>query len=186
MAHGWQGKLVRLVPLDAERHFDNALRWINDPEVTQWLKMGDTPMSRLAEKEWFDRVQMNGPNDVFFAIETLAGSHIGFSGIHKIDYRHGFGHTGSIIGESAEWGRGYGTDAAQIRARYAFEVLGLRMLMSGYLDGNEGSRKMQERAGYVEWGRVPDKLWKRGRYRDHVYTMLTRERWLELQAASPL
>jgi RimJ/RimL family protein N-acetyltransferase len=39
---------------------------------------------------------------------------------------------------------------------------------------------MQMRAGYVECGRMPEKLWKCGRYRDEILTALSRERFHEL------
>lgn len=180
MAHGWEGRLVRLVPLDEDRHLDNAIRWLNDPEVTEWVKVGDFPLTALAERDWMRRSQGSGQDDVTFAIETREGVHIGFSGIDRIQWRHGYGTTGTIIGDKKSWGQGFGTDASKVRARYAFEVLGLRMLLSGYLAGNEASRIMNERVGYVEWGRVPALLWKRGAYRDLVRTCLTRQRWEQM------
>jgi len=71
MANGWEGELVRLVPLDEERHFDNCVKWVNDPDVTEWLLVGDFPITRLAEKEWFERAQKMDPTNVTFMIETL-------------------------------------------------------------------------------------------------------------------
>lgn len=171
---------MRLVPLDEERHLGNAQRWINDPEVTAWIKGGDFPMTMLAEREWFQKMQAAGREDIHFAIETLEGEHIGFSGIMHVDWRNGIATTGTLIGATERWGCGYGTDASRIRARYSFETLGLRMLLSAFLEGNHGSKIMNERAGYVEYGRLPKALWKRGEYRDMVRTVLTRERWADL------
>ncbi len=181
MAHGWEGDLVRLVPLDAERHLENALRWVNDPEVTGWLLIGDTPMARGAEREWLEATAAEssrmGATNVVFAIETLDGAHIGTSGIHHIDYANGVAHTGSYIGEKGLWGRGYGTDSSLVRAAYCFDVLGLRLLCSAYLEGNERSRRMSEKAGYREVGRWPKRYWKRGAFRDEVLLALEREAW---------
>jgi hypothetical protein len=72
MAVGWQGDKVRLVPLDRERHLDNALQWLNDPDITFWLKVGDLPLTRGAEEEYFRRAD-KPENEVSFAIETLEG-----------------------------------------------------------------------------------------------------------------
>jgi RimJ/RimL family protein N-acetyltransferase len=182
MSFGWEGELVRLVPLEKERHLDNFVRWINDPEVTEWLLKGDFPMSRLAEESWFDAAAKGGGEHIVFAIELLDGTHIGSSGIHFIDFRHGAAKTGSLIGAKEHWGKGCGTDAARVRARYCFDVLGLRLLTSGYLDGNERSVRMQQKTGYVECGRIPKRYWKRGAYRDLVMTFLDRERWRSLGA----
>lgn len=177
MAIGWEGDLVRLVPLDEERHFENCVKWVNDPEVTDWLLIGDFPLSRLAQRDWFEKAARASQSEVMFAIETLAGRHIGNSGIHHIDFRHGTCSTGSLIGEKSEWSKGYGTDASRVRARYCFEVLGLRMLYSGYLEGNERSRRMSEKNGYKVCGCFPKKFWKRGQFRDEILMVLDRETW---------
>jgi RimJ/RimL family protein N-acetyltransferase len=180
MPIGWSGKNVRLVPLEFERHFENCYRWINDPEVSEWLAVGDEPIGRLAEKEWFESCEKGRPDEITFAIETLDGRHIGQSGIHRINHKHGIALTGSFIGEADERGKGYGTEAAVLRAWYCFHVLGLRLLTSEYIGGNERSKRMQEKAGYIEFGRLPQGFWKRGEHRDLVKTYLTRERFYEL------
>lgn len=177
MGFGWEGKKVRLVPLDKHKHFENALLWFNDPEITQWTLMGDLPLARLAEEEYFDRVMRSDQTEVAFAIETLDGEHIGFSGIHQIDWRNGVGRTGTVIGRKEYWGQGYGSDAIHVRTRYAFEVLGLRLLLSEVMGGNEASLKALQKAGYREVGRIPRRYWKRGAYRDAVLLMVDRESW---------
>lgn len=182
MPFGWEGKLTRLVPLD-ERHFDNALKWINDSDITAWLLVGDYPTTRIAEREWFDRACKPSDSNIMFAIETLDGRHIGMSGIHHIDSRNGTAVTGSFIGNPQDWGKGYGTDAALTRARYCFEVLGLRLLMTSFLEGNERSMRMSSRIGFEEVGRWPKKIWKRGQYRDEILLALDRDRFISLHGA---
>lgn len=180
MAFGYEGKLVRLAPLDVEAHLENAYRWLNDPEITRHLLVGHFPMSRLIEKDYLEMRSREVGSEIAFAIETLEGKHIGFSGIHKVDYRHGIAETGTIIGDKSLWGTGCGTDAAIVRARYCFETLGLRLLTSGYFEGNERSAKMQARVGYEIIGTVPKMHWKCGDFRDHTLTYLRRERFFEL------
>ena len=180
MAIGWPGEKVRLVPLEFERHFENCYRWINDADVSEWLALGDLPMSRLAEKEWFEKAQVATETQIHFAIETLDGRHVGNSGLFRISRAHGTAMSGSLIGEFEDRGKGLGTDATKVRAWYGFHVLGLRQLYSEYFGGNEPAKRMQEKVGYVEWGVRPAAFWKRGAYRDLVETVLTRERFFEL------
>ncbi len=168
MGYGWEGRKVRLVPLDKERHLANAVSWLNDPEVTAWTLIGDTPIGRLAEEEFFDRIARGDPAEITFAVETLAGEHVGFAGLHRIDYRHGVAFTGSLLGRTDLWRQGLGTDLVRTRTRYAFEVLGLRMLLSEALADNEASLRMLRRCGYVEVGRIPRRWFKRGAFRDAV------------------
>jgi RimJ/RimL family protein N-acetyltransferase len=177
MSFGWEGEKVRLVPLDEERHLANALVWLNDPEVTAWTLIGDLPITRLAEQDYFRRMATGNERDVAFAVETVTGEHIGFCGIHEIDHRHGVGKTGTVIGRRDLWRRGYGVDAAQVRTRFAFEVLGLRLLLSEVIEGNEASVRMLARVGYREVGRIPRRYFKRGAYRDALLFALEREGW---------
>lgn len=181
MAYGWEGRLVRLVPLDMDKHFDNYVKWLNDPDITEGLLVGDLPLSRLAEREILEKMARGRENEIVFAIETLEGVHLGSSGIHHIDHQSGTCTTGSFIGDKAQWGKGYGTDAAAVRAHYCFNVLNLRMLYTAYLDGNDKSRRMSEKIGYRECGRFPEKYWKRGRYRDEVIMALDRATWESMQ-----
>jgi RimJ/RimL family protein N-acetyltransferase len=179
MAYGWEGEKVRLVPLDAERHLANAVTWLNDPKVTEWTLVGDFPIGRLAEADFFQRIERTDPSsggtDLILALETLEGEHIGFTGFHRIDLRHGCAVTGLLIGRKERWRQGLATDAVRVRTRYAFEVIGLRLLLSEALDGNVASIRMLERAGYRQVGRIPRRYFKRGAYRDALLFALERD-----------
>ena len=175
MSYGWEGEKVRLVPLDREKHLENALRWFNDPEVTQWLETGDWPLTRGAEEEFFRAAERNDRVSVQFAVENLEGEHVGFSGLRSIDWQSRVAVSGSVIGNRELWGRGLGTDAANVRNRFAFEVLGLRLLIATVIADNGASLAMLAKAGYTEVGRVPERYWKRGAYRDQAILVLRRE-----------
>ena len=177
MAYGWEGEKVRLVPLDRERHASNCVLWMNDPEVTAWTLSGDMPITRLAEEDFFNRMAAPfgaHPSDIVFAVETLAGEHVGLAGMHQINYRHGTALTGTILGAPDSRGKGYGTDAVRVRTRYAFEVLGLRLLTSEVFAENAASLKVLQRAGYREVARIPRRYWKRGAFRDVVLLVAER------------
>ena len=177
MAFGWEGEKVRLVPLDRERHLENALRWLNDPEVTRWTLVGDWPVTRLAEEGYFEEAEQKSSEQASFAIVTLSGEHVGFTGLQKIDLRHGFAESGCLIGQTEMWSQGLGADAARVRARFAFEVLGLRLLVADVMAGNDRSIAMLQKVGYREVGRVPERYWKRGAYRDQILMALTADQW---------
>ena len=97
MAYGWRGSKVRLVPLDKDKHLENALLWLNDPEITELTLIGDTPIGRLAEEEFFERFMRMGSSpdpakstEVGFAVETLDVERFEPARIHEIGvYAHG-------------------------------------------------------------------------------------------------
>lgn len=181
MGFGREGKKVRLVPLERERHFDNCVRWLNDPQVTEWTLIGDFPLTRLAEQEFFDRVSKTDPQPpiITWAIETLTEEeeHIGICGLHDLDYRHGVGHAGIFIGRVPLWSRRFGTDAFATLTRYAFDVLGLRLVLSEAFAENERSVRMLRACGYEVVGRIRARYWKRGAYRDMIQFALLRDDW---------
>jgi RimJ/RimL family protein N-acetyltransferase len=102
---------------------------------------------------------------------------VGFTGIHAINWKDSSATTGTMIGARQHWGKGIGTDAARTRTRYAFEVLGLRYLMSAVLEGNDASLRMLKKTGYVQCGTWPKRIWKRGSFHDEVILYMTREMW---------
>lgn len=74
------------------------MQWINDPAVTARTLIGNFPLTRLAEEDYFNEAMSADSKDVNFAVETLDGEHIGMTGIIQVDYQHGVGSTGSLIG----------------------------------------------------------------------------------------
>ena len=113
---------------------------------------------------------------MFWVVE-FKGRAVGATAIHAIDWKNGFGTTGTVIGDKSVWGNGLGRELMQLRARYAFIQLPLRKLKSGYLDGNEASARAQAAAGYREVGRYRADMFVDGRWRDHVMTEVLREDW---------
>jgi ribosomal-protein-alanine N-acetyltransferase len=165
MAYGWAGELCRLVPLEPARHAEAVVRWLNTPEVTQWLLSGDTPTTMSGEATWFEEVARDTTR-IIFAIETFTGDHLGNIGLHDVNYRDGTAVIGLLIGDTRNWGRGYGTDALRTLTRYAIGVAGLRLLMAEVMVGNERSERLFGKVGYRECGVIPQRYWKRGAYRD--------------------
>ena len=168
MSYGWEGDKVRLVPLDREKHLENALKWFNDPEITEWLETGDWPLTKGAEEEFFRAADRQDRANVQFAVESLQGEHVGFSGLRSIDWQSRVAVSGSVIGRKDLWNKGLGGDSVKVRNRYAFEVLGLRLLIATVIADNTRSLAMLAHAGYEEVGRVPERYWKRGAYRDQI------------------
>lgn len=179
MPFGWNGQKTRLVPLEMDQHFNNVVRWLNDPDVTWRLLIGDFPLTRLAEEEFFNRIARDTTTDIVFAIETLSEppEHIGTIGFHQVDYRHGSATLGLFIGRKPLWGRGFGTDAIAIATRYAFEVAGLRLIISEAMSDNFGSIAALQKNNYRHAGGIPQRHWKRGAYRDTLTYFHTAEAW---------
>jgi len=68
-------------------------------------------------------------------------------GLHTAEIGDGEGEIGYWIGEPY-WGRGLIPEACRALIRHGFEGLGLSAIWCGYYDGNEKSRRAQEKCGF--------------------------------------
>jgi RimJ/RimL family protein N-acetyltransferase len=168
-----EGKLVRLRPPRPEDASAMA-GWFEDLEVTRFIQLRHPP-SVDAEKEFLDRAARD--HDSIFWVVEHEGRLVGATSIVRIDWKHGCGTTGTVIGDKKVWGRGIARELMQLRAEYAFLQLPLRKLKSAYLDGNEGSARAQAAAGYRVVGRWRKVRFIDGIWRDQVLTELLREDW---------
>lgn len=168
-----QGKLVTLRPPRPD-DIATMLTWFEDIEVTRFLELRFPP-SVEAEKEWLDKTARD-PDEIFWVIEH-EGRAVGSTGIHRIEWKHGSGTTGTVIGDKTVWGKGLARELMQLRADYAFMQLPLRKLKSAYIDGNEASGRAQAACGYREVGRYRSERFVDGEWRDMVATELMREDW---------
>ena len=82
------------------------------------------------------------------------------------------------------WGRGLIPEATRALVRHAFVDLELNALWCGYFDGNEKSRKCQEKCGFVYHHTNRDIYWKpMDDIRTEHVTRLGRDEWIASKAA---
>ena len=80
------------------------------------------------------------------------------------------------------WGKGIIPEAAREMLRYAFEELGLSRIWCGYYDGNERSRRVQEKLGFVYHHATEGvEVGLLGEIRTGHVMLMTRERWEEVK-----
>ena len=88
------------------------------------------------------------------------------------------GEIGYWIGKPY-WGQGLIPEAVRRCIRYGFEDLGLKTLWCGYFDGNEKSRRVQEKCGFRYHHTERDKPWSLlNDIRTEHITCITREQWI--------
>lgn len=76
------------------------------------------------------------------------------------------------------WGQGLIPEATRELIRHAFADLGIQTLWCGYFDGNEKSRRVQEKCGFIYHHTNKDIYWKTmDEIRTEHITRLTKEEW---------
>lgn len=143
-----EGAQVRLRPMTAADADGPYLRWMNDPEITRYLESRDRTYTPADLRSYIEETVSN-PANHFFAIELLEdGRHVGNIKLGPVEWRHGRGDIGIIVGERAVWGRGIATEAVRLLSTWALAEMGLRKVTAGAYSSNAGSVRAFERAGF--------------------------------------
>jgi len=110
---------------------ENIAHWMNDSEVTYYLFMGDRPANLEKLREQFER-EIRNPNDILFAVMHKENdAHIGWTGLHSINWISRSAEFRIFIGEKKHWKKGIGTEVTKLLVRYAFDKLNLNKVWLG-------------------------------------------------------
>jgi RimJ/RimL family protein N-acetyltransferase len=154
---------------------ENYYRWMNDPEITQYLESRFYPNSMETLQEYV-KTRMGNPNEIFLAIVAKdSDKHIGNIKLGPINWTHRIGDIGIIIGEKEYWGKGYAKEAIQLMAKYAFDTLNLHKVTAGCYLPNEGAIKAFQNAGFDKEGVRKKHGYYKGKYIDSVLFGLIKE-----------
>ena len=172
-----QSRRVVLRPI-LESDVPQCIRWINDPELRQYLSVY-LPIMEADEHEWFKNIHKRKPQDVVLAI-VVEGVFIGSIGLHGINMKDRVASTGTLIGDKQYQNKGYGTEAKMLLLDYAFNTLNLRKVCSDVFCSNGRSLKYAEKCGYKQEGRLKEQAYKNGKYIDIVLLAVFKKDWLSL------
>lgn len=146
------GTLVRLRRKRIEDAETDYL-WRRDPELARFDAA--SPLRSSFQDflvTYADDIRYPSPFRRVFAIEDLAGHHIGNVMYYNIDERRGEAELGITIGDKRYWGRGYGSDAVLAFVRYLFAETGMRRIYLNTLDWNVRAQHAFRRAGFAPIG----------------------------------
>lgn len=140
-------------------------RWLyeyaKDPQVGPVA--GWYPHKSVEESQEIIRTVFSAPG-VYAVVPKRVGHPVGCVGLSigadsNMNLPDTEGEIGYWIGVPF-WGQGLIPEAVMELIRYAFEELKLEKLWCGYFDGNEKSRRVQEKCGFVYHHTNQDIHWK--------------------------
>lgn len=182
----FRGELVRLTAEEPEVLARAEMRWQRDSEYHR-LTSGGVPemFSSKKIKEGLEKNVENGfrLESYKFSIRSLTDEKvIGFLGLWldliQADLWMGIG-----IGDRADWGKGYGTDAMKVCLRYAFHELGAHRISLALYAYNPRAWRVYEKAGFRIEGHTRQDVAKEGQRYDSIWMSILREEWLQMQGA---
>jgi RimJ/RimL family protein N-acetyltransferase len=88
------------------------------------------------------------------------------------------------IGERDAWGRGLGTETAELMLAHAFDGLGLHRVGLSVFSFNPRAIRAYEKAGFRFEGRIRDAIRRDGRYWDEIQMGVLSDEWRERRRAA--
>ena len=177
----YEGRLVRLRPLDHEKDPPVVAGWTNDPLMRSVLAEVARPFSAEAVRKMLEKTekQMEEEKNCFHYTLRLRADNrlVGLARIFWIDFHNGTGVLNLGIGDASDRLHGYGTEALNLLLRFAFDDLNLHRLSAWPSADNLPFIHMAEKAGFEEEGRRREASFHDGRYWDVVLLGLLRTQW---------
>lgn len=159
---------IQLRQLQISDVTDKYCKWMNDPEVNQYMDSRFYAHAIESLREYATHTIENAANIYLAIILKEKNEHIGNIKLGPINYHHRFGDVGVVVGEKDCWGRGYATEAIKLLTSYAFQVLNLHKLTAGCLSLNQSSFKAFQKAGFLVEGIRKSHEYYNGQYVDAV------------------
>ena len=173
-------RLTALTPAD----LPTMVCWYED---AGFLRLYDArparPKSEAELARWLEELQKD-KHTFAFAVRPLDGDDlIGYVEIDGIIWPHGVCGFSVAIGDRANWGKGYGYEAARLALAFAFDELNLHRVTATVFSNNERSIALFEKLGFRREGVYREFLQRDGRRYDMYLYGLLRPEW-EAQNAS--
>ena len=147
---------------------DTYYRWMNNPEITQFLESRFYP-NTIETLQGYVKNFLGNKDNIFLAIVLKENhKHIGNIKIGPIIWFHRLADIGVMLGEKDCWGKGYASEAISLLAEHAFSTLNLHKLTAGCYEPNQGSLETFQKAGFETEGVRKKHCFSNGNYVDAI------------------
>jgi RimJ/RimL family protein N-acetyltransferase len=164
----------------SENDAEESYKYASDPEVGP--PAGWPPHTSVENSREIIRTVLSAPETYAVCLKENSKP-IGSVGLHRNDLaeKDDEYELGYWIGKPF-WGQGLIPEASRELLRYAFEDLGMSRIWCGYYDGNEKSRRVQEKLGFV-FHHTTEGLEVKllNEIRTGHSSLMTKERWQKVQ-----
>ncbi|MBI5305856.1 MAG: GNAT family N-acetyltransferase [Chloroflexi bacterium] len=174
----FQGTLIRLGALDADRDAEIESRWTQDAEYVRMLGVAPIrPRSPNQIKKQYEEIAKN-ERQFHFAIRACDDDRmIGFVRLARIEWTHGIALLTFGIGDADARGKGYAREALTLALQYAFDELNLHRVAAQVPDYNARAKQILERAGFVLETRRREVIHRDGKRWDLLGYGILRNEW---------
>lgn len=142
-----KGASIYLRKLKASDASERYCKWLNDPEVNEYLETRKATIEDL--KSYIE--EKNKDEDCwFYGIFDLENDiHIGNIKLELINVNEKDSKLGILIGEKVYWNKGIGTEATRLLVKYAFDQLKMNRIHLGVISANKSAIKVYQKVGFT-------------------------------------
>jgi len=181
----FEGKLIRLAPIDHEKDPEVESRWTHDLTLSRALSRKPAmPQSVVQIKKKYEAIEKEveeAKNIFHFTIRSKEdGRLLGYIRIEGIEWNHGTGSLKLAIGDPAERGKGFGSEALQCMLQFAFNELNLHRMSAVVGEDTPGALRFFVKHGFVEEVRRRKALLRDGQVWDSIHLGILQREWLDL------
>jgi len=158
---------------------ESLYKYASDPEVGP--RAGWPPHTSVEDSRNIILTVLSKP-ETYAVVLKESGEAVGSIGFHRNDLaeKPDEYELGYWIGRPF-WGRGLIPEASRAMLRHAFADLGMKRIWCGYYDGNERSRRVQEKLGFLFHHTTEGiEVRRLGEVRTGHAQLMTLERWKEV------
>ncbi len=136
--------------------FAEIRKWVNDPEVAEFLTDIFLFPHTAAETERFLNSMLDGssPSRGFVIADRHTEAYLGQIDLVKIDWKNRVATLAIVIGAPENRGRGIGTEAIRLLLDFAFLRLNLHRIELEVRDYNTRALRFYRKCGFQEEGRA--------------------------------
>ena len=140
-----QGKTIELINFNENNISDDYISWLNDSVVTQYSNQRFYSHDYESCKKYLQSFEKS--KNLFLAIKVKKTSvFIGTLTVY-FNLEHGVADIGIMVGNRAEWGKGYGQDAWNSILAWLLDQESIRKVTAGTVACNIAMRSIIEKSG---------------------------------------
>jgi len=179
-----ESKRLYLRTLQAEDVEGAYPGWLNDRDVCQGNSHHVYPYTRQQAAAYVQHAATTLDELVLAVVLKDNNLHIGNVALQKLNWICRTAEFSILLGDRAEWGKGYGLEASRVLLHHAFTALNLTRVACATFHTNVAMRKLALSLGMLEEGVRRRAAYKDGRYLDTVEFGVLRDEFLTGQEAA--
>jgi len=153
------------VYLDGLRISDSELlfKWINNRDLVLWNN-NYSPIHEPDHFEWFDAIRKKEDVRIFAIRQKNDRKLIGTCQLFAINFINRSAELQIRIGDIAEQGKGFGTEAVKLLLKFGFKDLNLHRIYLHVFENNVRAIKIYNKVGFKKEGVLKDAEFIDGKY----------------------